>query len=239
MTQKQPKLLNNGNSKTRKGEKLGWITYGLHLAPHALSGFNVCANASKGCIAACLNTAGRGAMTSVQKSRVAKTKRFFSDKNLFVWTLAKEIGNAVKLANKKNMKACFRLNLTSDLPWENIRVESNGKKLSLFEMFPDVTFYDYTKSFKRAKAWADGDMPKNYHLTFSRSESNHAQCEILSKLGVNVAAVFRGSLPQSFNDVDVVNGDDTDLRFLDGDNKIVGLVEKGLAKKDESGFVIG
>jgi len=29
------------------------------------------------------------------------------------------------------------------------------------------------------------------------------------------------------------------LRFLDGKNKIVGLVQKGLAKKDETGFVIG
>lgn len=239
MSKKQPKLLNNGNAKTRKGEKLGWITYGLHLAPHALSGFNVCASASKGCIAACLNTAGRGAMKNVQESRIAKTKRFFSDKDAFVWDLAKEIGNAVKLANKKNMKACFRLNLTSDLPWESIRVESNGKKLSLFEMFPDCTFYDYTKSFKRAKEWAEGKMPANYHLTFSRSECNHAQCDILAKLGVNIAAVFRNSLPDSFSGLEVVNGDETDLRFLDGKNKIVGLVEKGLAKKDETGFVIG
>ena len=37
---------------------------------------------------------------------------------------------------------------------------------------------------------------------------------------------------------DVVDGDETDLRFLDGKGKIVGLKEKGLAKKDETGFVL-
>lgn len=233
------KLLNNGNAKTRKGEKLGWITYGLHLAPFNLSGFNVCSSASEGCAAACLNTAGRGAMSNVQKARIEKTKKFFADKDAFVWQLAKEISNAIKLANKKGMKACFRLNLTSDLPWENIKVESDGKKLSLMEIFPDAQFYDYTKHFKRAKAWADGEMPKNYHLTFSRSECNDSLCDVASKLGVNVAAVFRGSLPKNYKGLPVVDGDETDLRFLDGKNKIVGLVEKGLAKKDESGFVIG
>ena len=166
------KLLNSGNAKTRKGEKLGWITYGLHLAPFNLSGKNVCAHASAGCAAACLNTAGRGAMSNVQKSRIAKTQKFFANKNAFTWQLAKEIGNAIKLANKKGMKACFRLNLTSDLPWENIKIESNGKKLSLLEMYPDVRFYDYTKSFPRMQAYLKGEMPKNYHLTFSRSECN-------------------------------------------------------------------
>ena len=62
------KLLNTGNTKTRKGEKLGWISYGMHLAPAHESGFNACPWASKGCAAACLNTAGRGVMSSVQKA---------------------------------------------------------------------------------------------------------------------------------------------------------------------------
>jgi len=233
------KLLNNGNAKTRKGEKLGWITYGLHLAPYNLSGFNVCSHASDGCATACLNTAGRGAMSNVQQARIAKTKKFFADKNAFTWQLAKEIGNAVKLANKKGMKACFRLNLTSDLPWENIKVESNGKKLSLMEMFPDVQFYDYTKNFHRAVAFCNGKLPSNYHITFSRSECNDHLVDIIKDLGGNVATVFRGSLPKTYKSTEVVDGDETDLRFLDGANKIVGLVEKGLAKKDETGFVIG
>jgi hypothetical protein len=233
------KLLNNGNAKTSKGEKLGWITYGLHLAPFNLSGKNVCSHASKGCAAACLNTAGRGAMSNVQSARIAKTQKFFADKEAFTWQLAKEIGNAVKLATKKGMKPCFRLNLTSDLPWENIKVESHGKKLSLIEMFPNVQFYDYTKNFKRMLSFLKGEMPKNYHLTFSRSECNDDKVSIVKELGGNIAAVFRNELPKAWKSVQVIDGDETDLRFLDGANKIVGLVEKGLAKKDKSGFVIG
>lgn len=215
--------------------KKGFLTYGIHLAPFNLSGFNVCANASAGCASACLNTAGRGRMTNIQKARIAKTKRFFSDKKLFLQQLSKEIKSAIKSADKKQMTACFRLNLTSDLPWEGIKLDG----LSLMEMFPDVQFYDYTKSFKRAKKFADGQMPKNYHLTFSRSECNDNLCDILKDLGVNIATVFRNSLPETYKGLPVIDGDETDLRFLDGESKIIGLVEKGLAKKDETGFVIG
>ena len=191
MNKKLPKLLNSGNAKTRKGEKLGWKTHGLHLAPYNLSGYQVCQHARRWLRFCLPNLSGLGVTRTSQESRIAKTKRFFEDKNLFVWTLAREIGNAVKLAAKKGEKPCFRLNLTSDLPWESIRVESNGKKLSLLEMFPDVQFYDYTKSFKRVKDWTEGKMPSNYHLTFSRSECNEAQCDILAKLGANIAVVWR------------------------------------------------
>ena len=233
------KLLNNGNSKTSKGEELGYITYGLHLAPAKLSGYNVCSSASKGCASACLNTAGRGKFSNVQKSRIAKTQKFFSDKNGFLWQLAKEIGNAIKLSAKKDMIPCFRLNLTSDLPWENLKVESHGKKLSLMEMFPDVQFYDYTKHFTRMEKYVRGEMPKNYHLTYSRSECNQKLVEIIAKLGGNIATVFRNELPKNWLGKEVIDGDLHDLRFLDKKKVIVGLVEKGLAKKDATGFVVG
>jgi hypothetical protein len=106
-------------------------------------------------------------------------------------------------------------------------------------MYPDVQFYDYTKSFPRMVAYLKGEMPSNYHLTFSRSECNDVKVSMIAELGGNIAAVFRNEFPKSWNDLDVVNGDETDLRFLDGKNKIVGLIQKGLAKKDETGFVIG
>jgi hypothetical protein len=106
-------------------------------------------------------------------------------------------------------------------------------------MFPNVQFYDYTKNFKRMLSFLKGEMPKNYHLTFSRSECNDDKVSIVKELGGNIAAVFRNELPKAWKSVEVIDGDETDLRFLDGANKIVGLVEKGLAKKDKSGFVIG
>jgi len=227
-------LLNSGNAKTRKGEKKGFITYGLHLAPSNLSGFNVCKDASAGCAAACLNTAGRGAMSSVQRARIAKTRLFFSDKQKFLSDLWAEIKKSISSATRKEMTPCFRLNLTSDLPWEKIKF--NGQ--SVLEAFPNVQFYDYCKSPERMTAFLAGVMPKNYHLTFSRSESNHNLCLSFLKSGGNVAMVFRKSLPSQFQGFAVVDGDETDLRFMDGAGKIVGLKEKGLAKKDETGFVL-
>ena len=228
------KLLNNGNAKTIKGEKLGFITFGLHLAPFNLSGYNVCAWASKGCSEACLNTAGRGKFNMVQESRKKKTKWFFNDKENFMRQLVKEIGNAIKLASKKDMKPCFRLNLTSDIAWESQKF--NGVKL--MDIFPNVQFYDYTKSVKRVERLLQGKAPKNYHLTFSRAEDNDNETKKLLSLGANVACVFRNGLPKTWQGRKVIDGDETDLRFLDGQNKIVGLVEKGLAKKDETGFVL-
>jgi len=228
------KLLTTANAKIRKGEKIGFKTFGIHLAPASLSGFNVCKDASAGCAASCLNTAGMGAFSNVQRARIEKTRLFFKDKAVFLSQLIKEIAAAVKSAEKQNLTAVFRLNLTSDLPWEKIKL--NGK--SVFDLFPQVTFYDYTKSPERMTAFLAGEMPKNYHLTFSKSETNGAIAESILKSGGNVAMVFRKSLPSKWLGAEVVNGDETDLRFLDGAGKIVGLVEKGKAKKDESGFVI-
>ena len=235
------KLLNSGNAKTVKGEKWGFKTFGIHLAPSKLSGHNVCLWASKGCAMACLNTAGRGAMSNVQKARINKTKLFFQDKDGFMTQLIKEIASAVKSSAKAGLTPCFRLNLTSDIPWEGVRHE--GK--TIFEIYPHCQFYDYTKGSYRMHRFLDGKLPSNYHLTFSRSEetSTDRMTRILEK-GGNVAVVFRGKLPRKYLGYHVINGDEDDLRFKDGDSKkvtkglIIGLVEKGLAKKDKTGFVV-
>ena len=228
------KILNSGNAKTRKGEKLGWVTYGCHLAPYNLAGFQVCKDASEGCIDACLNLSGLGVMPNVQTARIEKTRFFFKNRPEFMAQLFKEIKSAIKSAARKGLQPCFRLNLTSDLPWEKIR--HNGQ--SVMEAFPSVQFYDYTKSPERMTEFLSDEMPINYHLTFSRSETNgEIAWNFLPSLG-NVAMVFRGELPETFFGFKVIDGDETDLRFLDPSGCIVGLVEKGKAKADESGFVI-
>jgi len=224
------KLLNSGNHKTIKGEKIGWRTYGLHLAPHTLAGRNVCAHASAGCAAACLNTAGRGIMHSVQEARIKKTKWFFEDRLAFTLQLIKEIKSRKKSAIKNNLTPCFRLNLTSDLPWEN---------LSVMLPFPFLQFYDYTKDKKRMLRHLNGELPPNYYLTYSRSEETRdEEIHDLCDKGGNVAIVFRDHLPSEWQGIKVVDGDINDLRFLDGYSKIIGLRAKGLAKKDETGFVL-
>ena len=228
-------ILNQGNSKTIKGEKYGWKTYGIHLSPNIVSGYNVCFDATTGCIDACLDTSGRGAMPSVQTARTNKTKRFFEDRKGFLTDLWKEVTSAVKSATKKELKFCMRPNLTSDLPWESIK----HKGQSLMDAFNPCRFYDYTKSLKRFTRFLNGELPDNYHLTYSRSEETpDALVKSLCASGGNVAVVFRERLPETWLGFEVLNGDENDLRFKDKKGCIVGLIEKGLAKKDETGFVV-
>lgn len=229
------KLLTTANAKILKGEKEGWMTLGIHLAPANLSGYNVCYWASRGCTDSCLNTSGHGAFSTVQAARIAKTKLLKENFDLFATQLIKEIKAAVKSATKKGMRLAIRLNLTSDIPWELLDVQ-DGK--TLFEIFPEITWYDYTKGYKRMQNFLDGKMPANYSLTFSRSESNEKYVHAIRARGGNVAVVFRRSLPASWHGTPVVNGDKNDLRFLDARGVVVGLVDKGKARKDNSGFVV-
>ena len=230
-------LLTQGNAKIVKGEKLGYLTKGIHLAPANLSGYEACQWRSKGCTFSCLNTAGRGRMERTQDSRIAKTKLFFEKQADFMRKLCKEIASTVKLATKKEMTAVFRLNLTSDVEWEKIFMKDPA--YNIFEYFCGSQFYDYTKSFQRMAKFVNQakDFPSNYHLTFSRSEHNDSLCDMVLQMGGNVAVVFRNQLPKTWKGFEVVNGDENDLRFLDKKGVVVGLIEKGLAKKDKTGFV--
>jgi len=223
------KLFTVGNTKTVKGEALGYMTFIMHLAPSTLSGWNTCPMASAGCAAACLNTAGRGRFTSIQEARIRKTAWFFNNRESFMAQLVKDIEAAVRKAAREGMTPVFRLNGTSDIRWENVPV--NGFR-NVMEMFPALTFYDYTKIPNRR------NIPANYHLTFSRSESNEMDAlRILANGIMNVAIVF-DTLPTKWAGVKVIDGTETDLRFLDPQGVVVGLVAKGKAKKDTSGFTI-
>lgn len=240
------KLLSTGNPKILKGLSQGYNTYILHLAPADLSGFNTCPKATDGCKAACLNTAGRGGMFKkgattnvIQEARMRKTAFFFEERKYFMEWLVQDIELAIKQSAKKNLIPVFRLNGTSDLSWEKYEVVRNGKLYrNIFAAFPDVQFYDYTKVLGRKVS----DI-KNYHLTFSMAENNYFDCKEAVKQGMNIAVVFgikKGSpMPEKFfnYNMTVFNGDDSDLRFLDPKNVIVGLYAKGKAKKDTSGFV--
>ena len=231
-------ILTQGTAKIVKGEELGYVTKGIHFAPANLSGNEVCQWRSKGCTASCLNTAGRGQMNSIQQSRIAKTKLFFDKQIEFLHKLSKEISNSIKTSTKKGMKSVFRLNLTSDIAWEFVFFDDKNPQ-TIFDKFPSIQFYDYTKSFKRMSQFLgkQKEFPKNYHLTFSRSETNDKLCEMVLQMGGNVAVVFRNELPATWNGYEVVNGDENDLRFLDKKGVVVGLIEKGMAKKDLTGFV--
>ena len=234
------KLFTTGNPKLMKGEKKGYLSFVLHLAPADLSGKEVCPKRTAGCTAACLNTAGRGgifkagATTNViQQARIRKTKQFFESRDVFMFDLVRDIKNAIKQAEKKDLTPAFRLNGTSDLSWEKYTCKRDGVEYrNIFEAFPEVQFYDYTKVLGRKVA----DIP-NYHLTFSNADGNLNDV-LKAKDTMNVAVVFKKDLPATYLGKTVVNGDDTDLRFLDPKGVIVGLKAKGKAKRDTSGFVV-
>lgn len=238
-------ILTRGDAKTSKGEKLGWYTNILYMAPHKQnkSGKNLCPHASSGCASACLFTAGRGRMSSIQNARINKAELFIHDKDWFLMKLFDELMTIQKRIDKGS-KECVRLNGTTDIPWENIKYSASH---SLIELFPNIQFYDYTKSPNRMFK----DLPDNYHLTFSRSETNQKDCELILKEGGSVAAVYNREFhDRVFEKEDyvfsnfgersykLINGDKHDLRFLDEENVIVSLRAKGDAVRDKSGFVL-
>ena len=228
-------LLSKGstNSKTAKNDIKTFI---LYLAPHNLNnkGVTLCKDASKGCIESCLYSAGRGKFSNVQSSRINKANYFVSDKKVFLTQLLKEIRKEIKKASDKNEKIAFRLNGTSDIDFLYLLDKNFGFNIDLLA-YDKVYFYDYTKSLPRAKRYQNY---KNYTLTFSKSETNEKQVNEALNLGINVAAVFKDNLPQTYKGIKVVDGDYSDLEMLKFKNVILGLKAKGEAKKDTTGFVI-
>jgi len=225
------KLLSTANPKIQKGTKMGYLSFILHLAPADLSGREVCPKRTKGCTDACLNKAGRGGMfrkgentNMIQKARIRKTQYFFNNRAEFMVDLANDIKKAIKFAERKGLTPVFRLNGTSDLSWEKYEVIEG---YNIFEMFPTVQFYDYTKVLGRKVK----HIP-NYHLTFSKADGNDSDVAEALLQGMSVVAVY-DKIPEG-----VPSADETDLRFLDPKGIMLGLKAKGPAKKDYSGFVI-
>ena len=234
------KLLSTGNPKVLKGMKQGYNTYILHLSPANVSGYETCAKRTAGCTAACLNTAGRSGMFKkgestnvIQEARKRKTRMFFENREQFMQLLAQDIQKAIRQSEKLGLIPVFRLNGTSDLAWEKYEVK-DGK--NIFQLFPEVQFYDYTKILGRKTSHI-----ANYHLTFSAADGNDADVLKAIASGMNVATVFglkkTEPMPETYNGRTVFNGDESDLRFLDPKGVVVGLYAKGRAKKDTSGFV--
>lgn len=222
------KLLGIGtDAKTVKGEKKGYLTGILYLAPHTVAGpQTVCPFSTKECRAACLYSAGRGGFTSVQKARIAKTTFWRTDPDGFVKALAIDISALVRKAKKLGMIPAVRLNGTSDIKWE---------ETGIMAQFPDVQFYDYTKFPPSLRK----NLPANYHLTYSFTGlplSSDWSAQWAAR-GVNTAVVFRGGLPTEFLGRAVVDGDLSDLRFNDERGVIVGLKAKGAARKGISSFI--
>src|SRR5579863_4752178 len=224
-----PKLLSfSTDAKTIKGKKYGYLTGILYLAPSDISGINVCAKATDGCKAGCLFTAGRAQyLPVINNGRIRKTRELFQDRQAFIVQLRKDILALRAKANRQGLTPCVRINGTSDLPW---------LAQTLAKEFTFIQFYDYTKLPK-----AYTRTLSNYHLTFSHSETNLADCLDSLRNGLNVAVVFdtkrNKPLPEYWHGFPVTDGDTSDLRFTDRQGVVIGLRAKGKARKDCSGFV--
>lgn len=238
--QKTNNLLSiEADAKTVKGNKVNVLTGILYMAPHNISGYQVCPKASDGCKLACLYTAGRGVYTTVQNARLAKTKWFFTERKSFMEQLVKNIKQLEAKAYSRGMVPAIRLNGTSDIAWEKFKCFYNGTEYAnVMQAFPNIKFYDYSKIIGRKTALT---LP-NYHLTFSLAENNDRDAKLALNQGYNVAVVLnvrRGEKkPDTWSGYPVIDGDDSDVRFYDPKGgHIVALSAKGKARYDTSGFV--
>lgn len=225
-------ILGTASAKTVKGEKLGYLTAIVYLKPDD----EICSMAKlAGCMKPCLESAGRGKFNSVQKARIEKTLFFKNHQLAFMLSLCADIWSLLQRAKKLGLTPLVRLNGTSDIPYENIRFLIYG---NIFQAFPDVQFYDYTKHPSR-KLW--GKTSGNYDLTYSYSGITPEPITlkgILNPSNSRVAVVFykKADIPKSFKGWDVIDGDDTDVRHIEPKTVVVALYAKGNAKADESGF---
>lgn len=227
-------ILGESSAKTIKGQKLNYLTAILYLVPDD----KLCPHArAAGCMEACLNTAGRGAMSSVQLARKAKTEFFRENPEAFLLSLCADVWSLVQRAERLGMVPLVRLNGTSDIPFENVIIETLGH--NVFLEFPDVQFYDYTKHPSRN---LEGKTAGNYDLTYSFSGITPKAISIkglTNPWNKRTAVVFhrREDIPQSFRGWPVVDGDDTDVRHIEPERVVVALYAKGKAKHDTGPFV--
>lgn len=233
------------NAKLAKALDELFAQFALHLAPADLSGREVCPRRSPGCTQGCLNTSGRAGHAAlapaIHNARLLRTKLYFAGRDEFMLMLHDDIMRAHNWAVKKGLQLTVRLNATSDIPWH--RVPYPGAD-NIMAAFPDIQFYDYTKVSKRL---LKEQLPPNYHLTFSLSETNESEAAEVLASGHNVAVVFRDkktlarAIERGYSlggiHAPVIDGDKNDLRFRDPKGAIVGLNAKGKAKQDASGWV--
>lgn len=236
----------HANAKLLKSE--GWYNAGISLAQAELSGHNMCPASTEQCRVSCLGGTGRAEFTPpIVDIRISRTKLYASDFDTFWSILLPELHKVDRAAKRLGIPVAFRPNILSDQAW-------HIKCPQMFEEFPHWQFYGYTKVKAYVSAWCHGDLPDNYHLTYSWSE--RASLDYASRVldcGMNVAVAFydkdslRPTIPAKWNGWDVINGDVSDLRFNDPAGVIVGLGvklpknrKKAIARIEESnGFFVG
>lgn len=215
--------IENASPKLAKSANDQWLTAILYLAGAADK--RLCPCATEGCRSICLVTnSGRGFMGPVRQARQAKTDWLFNNPTGFDYQLSKDINALRNKAKRLGKRPAIRLNGGSDLDWSRF-----------YETYQDVIFWEYTKrpdmAIKLSKAYG------NVHFTYSENENttDRIRGHMLTS-GINIAMVFDvwsrhgGALPKTVGNVPVIDGDVSDLRFLDPKGVIVGLRLKSAKK---------
>lgn len=237
--------------KAIKARKYGWLNAINYMAPADFAGVgNLCPWSTVACRALCLGLhSGQAgmvkaseadtALNNVRQSRADKARMFMRDRKTFMANLIAGISRAKRKARREKLSLCVRLNGSTDIAWEGIKIAELAN-ISVLDAFHLTQFVDYTKSVKRAlRAVSDPTWPKNYRLCFSRSESNEADCLEVLRAGGTVAVVSTLARPAEWHGFPCIDGDAHDLRHLDPPGSVVWLKPKGnRAKKDQSGFVV-
>lgn len=197
----------------------------LYLSPARESRIlDACPHASRACAALCLgHSAGRMALPDSKQARVRRTRLLVQDPATFRALVERELQAAARAG------CAVRLNGSSDLDWT-----------ATIARHPSVQFIDYTKNLQRMLGFIRGELPKNYYLVFSRSETNDDACARVAAAGGSIAIVAEAGapLPPWTRGKPIVNGDAHDARWTDPPGAIVLLTPKGAARRDRSGFVI-
>lgn len=237
--------------KAIKAQAYGYVNAINYMAPANTAGVgNLCPHASPGCLALCLGWySGQAGMLSnaelengdnaARSSRAQKARMFMRDRQAFMQVMRNAINGCIRKARREQLELCVRLNGATDIAWESVKIQGEHQQFSIVDLFPTVQFVDYTKNYRRMLRFCAHMLPKNYHLTFSRSETNEAECVDVLKNGGNVAVVSSLPMPSIYLGHKVINGDLHDLRHIDETNVVVWLSPKGRkAKADKSGMVL-
>ena len=216
------KVAKTGNKKNALGD--------VRMASLSMHPDHIICPGSKaaGCMEGCLKCAGLAAVyESINLARQARTDYWHANQTGFLDQLRRELGNFQKLCAKQGVQGVVRLNVLSDIAWEQHNIPQS---------FPGLFFYDYTKRAARL-----GKTPDNYRLMFSYSGRPQYRKQVLQAVCYDnpIAVVFAsGEFPDTFLGRPVVDGDQSDLWNVQAGKVVVALKAKGPAKHDDSGFVV-
>lgn len=215
-------ILTLNNKKLEKAKQYGIMEVGLSLLPYNLANekINLCPFSTPSCISSCLNMTGRGSFNRTQESRKLKTLSFLNDRVEFMKKVSAEITYLKSLYSK----LAVRLNVISDINFQKIKIENNK---NIFELHPDVIFLDYTKNPYLISKHS------NYNIIYSADKYNITDEMLIKKLksGQNVAMVFKDKIPAYWNEFEVIDGDKSDLEWINKKGVISGLIYKKVIKK--------